>query len=93
VFGALGAARDCLHTALDYAQSRQQFGKPTAAFQMTQDKLATITREYGKGMLLAMHPGRMKDTHGIALAQVSAGKLNNVREALAIARTILGATD
>ena len=73
-----------------------KFGKPIAAFQMTQDKLATMTLEYGKGMLLAIHLGRMKDTHSIALAQVSAGKLNNVRGALAIARTtrtILGATE
>ena len=54
---------------------------------MTQDKLATMRLDYGRGMLLAMHLGRMKDTHGIALAQVSAGKLNNVRGALAIART------
>ena len=63
---------------------------------MTQDKLATMTLEYGKGMLLGMHLGRMTDTHGIAPAQVSAGKLNNAREALAIARTtrtILGATE
>lgn len=64
---------------------------------MTQDKLATMTLEYGKGMLLGMHLGRMTDTHGgIAPAQVSAGKLNNARGALAIARTtrtILGATE
>jgi glutaryl-CoA dehydrogenase len=94
LFGALGAARDCLHTALDYAQNRQQFGKSIAAFQLTQDKLATMTLEYGKGLLLALHLGRTKDSHGIAPHQVSLGKLNNVRQALAIARTartILGA--
>jgi glutaryl-CoA dehydrogenase len=95
VFGALGAARDCLETALDYARSRKQFGKPIAEFQLTQAKLANMTLEYGKGLLLALHLGRMKDGGGLAGQQVSLGKLNNVREALDIARearTILGAS-
>ncbi|MUL83072.1 MULTISPECIES: acyl-CoA dehydrogenase family protein [unclassified Mycolicibacterium] len=94
LFGAMGAARDCLHTAIDYAQSRSQFGKPIAAFQLTQEKLATMSLEYGKGMLLAMHLGRTRDSAGLKPYQVSLGKLNNVREALSIARTartILGA--
>jgi glutaryl-CoA dehydrogenase len=94
VFGALGAARDCLHTALDYAETREQFSKPIAGFQLTQEKLATMTLEYGKGLLLAIHLGRTKDAGTLAPYQVSAGKLNNVREALNIARTartILGA--
>jgi glutaryl-CoA dehydrogenase len=94
VFGALGAARDCLHTALDYAETREQFAKPIAGFQLTQEKLATMTLEYGKGLLLAIHLGRTKDAGTLAPHQVSAGKLNNVREALNIARTartILGA--
>ncbi|OAT70616.1 acyl-CoA dehydrogenase [Mycobacteroides immunogenum] len=94
LFGAMGAARDCLHTAIDYAQSRSQFGKPIAAFQLTQEKLATMSLEYGKGLLLALHLGRTKDDAGLAPHQVSLGKLNNVREALDIARmarTILGA--
>jgi glutaryl-CoA dehydrogenase len=94
LFGAMGAARDCLHTAIEYAQSRSQFGKPIAAFQLTQEKLATMSLEYGKGMLLAMHLGRTKDGAGLKPHQVSLGKLNNVREALGIARTartILGA--
>jgi len=95
VFGALGAARDCLLTALDYAQNREQFGRPIAAFQLTQEKLATMSLEYGKGLLLALHLGRTKDAGKIAPYQVSLGKLNNVREALQIARTsrtILGAS-
>jgi glutaryl-CoA dehydrogenase len=94
VFGALGAARDCLLTALDYAQTREQFSKPIAGFQLTQDKLADMTVEYGKGLLLAIHLGRTKDAGKLAPCQVSVGKLNNVREALHIARTartILGA--
>jgi glutaryl-CoA dehydrogenase len=95
VFGALGAARDCLLTALDYAQNREQFGRPIAAFQLTQEKLATMSLEYGKGLLLALHLGRTKDAGKVAPYQVSLGKLNNVREALQIARTsrtILGAS-
>jgi glutaryl-CoA dehydrogenase len=94
VFGALGAARDCLHTALDYAETREQFAKPIAGFQLTQEKLATMALEYGKGLLLAIHLARTKDSGTLAPHQVSAGKLNNVREALTIARTartILGA--
>ncbi|WP_197382699.1 acyl-CoA dehydrogenase family protein [Mycolicibacterium mengxianglii] len=95
VFGALGAARDCLETALDYARTRQQFGKAIGGFQLTQAKLADMTLEYGKGVLLALHLGRMKDAGALASQQVSLGKLNNVREAIAIARearTILGAS-
>lgn len=95
VFGALGAARDCLLTALEYAGSREQFGRPIAGFQLTQAKLADMTLEYGKGMLLALHLARLKDAGDLSAQQVSLGKLNNVREAIAIARecrTILGAS-
>lgn len=94
VFGALGAARDCLETAIAYAQSRQVFDKPLAAYQLTQQKLADMTLELGKGMLLALHLGRLKDAGTLRPEQVSVGKLNNVRESIAIARecrTILGA--
>jgi glutaryl-CoA dehydrogenase len=94
VFGALGAARDCLEAALDYAATREVFDRPLAAFQLTQAKLADMTLELQKGFLLAMHLGRLKDDHRLEPRQVSLGKLNNVREALAIARecrTILGA--
>ena len=94
VWGALGSARDCLHTALDYAVTREQFGKPIAGFQLTQAKLADMALELQKGYLLALHLGRQADDGRITPEQVSIGKLNNVREALAIARqcrTILGA--
>ena len=94
VFGSLGAARDCLETALRYAAEREIFGRSLASFQLTQAKLADMTLELGKGMLLALHLGRLKDDGRITAAQVSMGKLNNVREAIAIARecrTILGA--
>lgn len=92
-FGTMGAARDCLETTLDYAASREQFGRPIAAFQMTQRKLADMTLELGKGMLLALHLGRLKDAGTLRPEQVSFGKLNNAREALSIARecrSILG---
>ena len=94
VFGALGAARDCLETTIDYAGSRKAFDKPLSAYQLTQEKLANMTLELGKGILLALHLGRLKDAGDISAEQVSLGKLNNVREALAIARecrTILAA--
>jgi glutaryl-CoA dehydrogenase len=94
VFGALGAARDCLETTIAYTQDRMIFDKPLAAFQATQMKLADMTLELGKGMLLALHLGRLKDEGSLRSEQVSLGKLNNVREALAIARecrTLLGA--
>ena len=92
-FGTLGAARDCLETAIDYASNRVQFDRPIAGYQMTQTKLADMTLELGKGMLLALHLGRLKDEHKITPEQVSLGKLNNAREALTIARecrSILG---
>ena len=94
IWGALGAARACYETALTYAKERTQFDRPIAGFQLTQEKLANMLIELAKGTLLALHLGRMKDGAGLHPAQVSFGKLNNVREALAIARearTILGA--
>ncbi|NYH90419.1 acyl-CoA dehydrogenase family protein [Actinopolymorpha rutila] len=94
VWGALGAARSCLATAIDYARERTQFGRPVAAFQLTQEKLVEMALELNKGMLLALHLGRRKDSGQLRPDQVSFGKLNNVRAALQIARTartILGA--
>ncbi len=110
VWGSLGAARDCLETALSYATTRKQFGRPLAEFQLTQAKLADMAVEWHKGYLLALHLGRRADraltgaapagsagaaaTGELTGPAVSIGKLNNVREALGIARTcrtILGA--
>src|SRR5690606_7251110 len=94
VFGAIGAARDCLETAIDYAQTREVFGKPLAGYQRTQAKLADMALEVGKGHLPAYHRGRIKGRGEITPEQVSTGKLNTVREAIAIARecrTILAA--
>ena len=85
-FGTLGAARDCLETAISYSVDRVQFDKPIAGYQLTQKKLADMALELGKGMLLALHLGRLKDEHLLKPEQVSLGKLNNARESLAIAR-------
>jgi glutaryl-CoA dehydrogenase len=94
VWGAMGAARSSLETALSYANERIQFGKPISGFQLTQQKLVDMNLEYTKGVLLALHLGRRKDAGTLLPQQVSLGKLNNVREALEIcrtSRTILGA--
>ena len=95
VWGAMGAARACLGSALAYAGSRVQWGRPIAGFQLTQEKLADMTVQLQEGLLLAHHLGRMKDAGILRPEQVSVGKLNNVRVALEIARTcrsILGAS-
>lgn len=94
VWGSIGAARDAYECAVDYARTRVQFGRPIGSFQLTQQKLVDMALELNKGLLLALHLGRMKEAGTLKPHQVSFGKLNNVREALAIcreARTILGA--
>lgn len=94
VWGAMGAARTCFETALDYARTREQFGRPIGGFQLTQAKLADMALELHKGVLLAHHLGRRMDAGRLRPEQVSFGKLNNVREAIEIcrtARTVLGA--
>lgn len=95
VWGAMGAARDSFIAALEYSLERQQFGKPLAGYQLTQEKLANMVVEIEKGTLLALHLGRLKDAGLLTPEQVSLGKLSNVREAIAIcreARTIFGGT-
>ncbi|MFC8179029.1 MULTISPECIES: acyl-CoA dehydrogenase family protein [Nocardiaceae] len=94
IFGAMGAARDCIESAIEYSKTREVFDKPLGGYQLTQAKLANMALELGKGQLLALHLGRLKDKGELRGEQVSVGKLNNVREAIAIARecrTILGA--
>ncbi|WP_458111670.1 acyl-CoA dehydrogenase family protein [Arthrobacter sp. R1-13] len=93
VWGAMGAARDSYEAALGYSVERLQFGKPLAGYQLTQEKLVNMLLEIQKGTLLALHLGRLKDAGTLLPEQISLGKLNNVREAIAIARearTILG---
>ncbi|MFE4331192.1 acyl-CoA dehydrogenase family protein [Streptomyces sp. NPDC056831] len=94
VWGAMGAARASFESALDYAKTREQFGRPIGGFQLTQAKFADMAVELHKGILLAHHLGRRMDAGRLRPEQVSFGKLNNVREAIEIcrtSRTILGA--
>ena len=94
VWGAVGAARACLEAALAYAQERTVFGKPIAATQLQQAKLAQMALEVNRATLLALHLGRLKDAGELRPEQVSMGKLGNVNAALEVARTarqILGA--
>lgn len=94
IWGSMGAARTSFEAALDYAKTREQFGKPIGGFQLTQAKLADMAVELHKGILLAHHLGRRMDAGRLRPEQISFGKLNNVREAIEIcrtARTILGA--
>ena len=94
IWGSMGAARSCYETALEYSKTRTQFDRPIGSFQITQQKLVDMLLELNKGTLLALHIGRMKDAGTAGHEHVSFGKLNNVREALAIARNaraVLGA--
>ncbi|WP_420033398.1 acyl-CoA dehydrogenase family protein [Streptomyces sp. cg28] len=95
VWGVTGAARSAWRSARDYALQREQFGKPIAGFQLTQQKLVDMALELHKATLTALHLSALKDSEaGVHPAQISFGKLNNVREAIEIcrtARTILGA--
>ena len=93
MWGAMGAARDSFEVALDYAQNRLQFDKPLTAYQITQEKLVNMALEIQKGTLLALQTGRLKDAGRLDPVQISVGKLNNCREAIAIcrdARAMLG---
>jgi glutaryl-CoA dehydrogenase len=93
IWGAMGAARDCYESALVYAKEREQFGEPIGSFQLVQQKLVNMLVEVGKGSLLALHIGRMKDAGTLRTEHLSFGKLNNVREAIEVARearTIFG---
>src|SRR3954454_260132 len=94
LWGATGAGRACYEAALDYALNREQFGKSIASFQLTQRKLVEMMVRVNKAYLVALHLGRMKDQGNLSSAQVSFGKMDNVREALWIARearSVLGA--
>jgi glutaryl-CoA dehydrogenase len=94
VFGAVGSGRACFEAALEYSKERIVFGKPIAGYQLTQEKLAEMALELNRGLLVALHLGRMKDNGTLRPEHVSLGKLGNVRGALEVARsarTILGA--
>ena len=92
-WGVMGAARACLEVAVERSQTREVFGEPIGSKQIIQAKLADMFVEYEKGLLLALHLGRLKDAGNLSYGQISVGKLNNVREAIKIAgtcRAILG---
>ena len=94
LWGAVGAGRACYEAALAYSAQRSQFGRPIAAFQLTQRKLVEMMVRVNKGTLVALHLGRLKDQGRLSPAQVSFGKMDNVREALWVARearSVLGA--
>jgi len=87
VWGSVGSARACFEAALQYAKERFVFGKPIAAYQLTQQKLAEMALELNRGTLVALHLGRMKDEGTLRPEHVSMGKMGNVRGALEVART------
>jgi len=90
LFGVVGAARACYESALDYSRERIQFDKPIAAFQLTQRKLVDMMVSVNRSMLVALHIGRMKDAGTLSASHVSFGKLDNVRNALEVARSARG---
>ena len=93
-WGVIGAAIDCYETALTYAKSREQFGKPIAGFQLVQEKLVWMVQEITKAQLLALRLTRMMEAGEVRPAQISLAKRNNVWMALEcarMARDILGA--
>ena len=94
LFGVIGAARACYEAALDYAKERVMFERPIASFQLIQRQLVDMMVSVNRGMLLAVHLGRKKDASTLDPVHVSLGKLDNVRNALEVARTarsVLGA--
>jgi glutaryl-CoA dehydrogenase len=94
IWGAVGAGRACYEAAVEYSRSREQFGKPIAAFQLTQEKLAWMEVKLGQAGLVALHIGRLKEAGTVTPQQVSFGKLANVRAAIDVARearSVLGA--
>jgi glutaryl-CoA dehydrogenase len=94
-WGVTGAARSCLESAVEYARTRVQFGRPIGSFQLTQAKLSWMAAELCRSQLLALHLGRLKETGPVTPVQVSMAKMANVRSALDIARqarTVLGAS-
>jgi glutaryl-CoA dehydrogenase len=94
-WGVTGAARACLESAIEYARTREQFGKPIASFQLTQGKLSWMAADLYRSQLLALHLGRLKEAESLTPVQVSVAKMTNVRSAIDIARqarTVLGAS-
>lgn len=94
LFGVMGAARACYESALDYAKERVMFDRPIGSFQLIQQQLVDMMVSVNRGMLVALHIGRKKDDGTLDPTQISFGKLDNVRNALEVARSarsVLGA--
>ena len=94
-WGVTGAARTCLESAVEYARTREQFGKPIGSFQLIQAKLSWMAADLYRSQLLALHVGRLKEQGSLTPVQVSMAKMANVRSAIDIARqarTVLGAS-
>ncbi len=85
--GALGSAIACYEAAAAFARQRKVFKKPIASYQLVQEKLVGMVLEITKAQLLAYHLGRLLDRHEARPPQISLAKLNNVREAMKIARS------
>jgi glutaryl-CoA dehydrogenase len=90
VWGVMGAARSAYEAALDYTREREQFGRPVAGFQLVQQQLVDMMIAVNRGTLLALHLGRMYDAGRLHPQHISIGKLDNTRQALAVARTARG---
>jgi glutaryl-CoA dehydrogenase len=84
--GALGSSIACYQAAKDFAVKRQVFDRPVASYQLVQDQLARMLIEITKAQLVSFHLGRLLDDNQARPPQISLAKLNNVREALKIAR-------
>jgi glutaryl-CoA dehydrogenase len=94
IWGVTGSARACLESAVGYARTREQFGRPIGGFQLTQSKLAWMASDLARAQLVALHLGRLKEAGKVRPEQISLAKMGNVRTAIDIARqarTILGA--
>ena len=85
-WGVIGAAQDCLNTVIEYTKSREMFGRPLAATQTVQIRLADMARRITAAQLLSLQLGRLKDAGRLAPTQVSLAKWNNARMALDVAR-------
>ena len=84
--GALGSAISCYQAAIGFAKERQVFEKPIASYQLVQEKLVRMISEITKAQLMTYHLGRLLDQNKARHTQISLAKLNNVKEAMEIAR-------
>jgi glutaryl-CoA dehydrogenase len=89
-WGSIGAAMACFDTVLKYSQSRIQFDRPIAAYQLTQEKLVYMVTEITKAQLLNYHLAKLKDKQSMKPTHVSMAKRNNVEQSLKIARMARG---